>query len=75
MSATGHIHAGDPERSRRMQRVLAILAAGLAHSSMELTRRGRQCAAHSTIAELRARGYRIPRAVRVDGIYYYRLEA
>jgi hypothetical protein len=74
-TTTGRAHAADPDKSERMKFVLSVLADGLPHSTAECDGWGRYRAAHSTIHELRQRGYVIPKPTRKAGVYHYRLTA
>ncbi|MCB1908113.1 MAG: hypothetical protein KDH15_12125 [Rhodocyclaceae bacterium] len=58
--------------SKRLQRVLKVLADCREHTTMEIIQCARVCAVNSIIAELRANGIAI--CCRRDrGVYYYRL--
>lgn len=78
---TGHIHAADPAKSKRLQSVLeALRRAGPAGmTTRDLIRATGWCAVNSIAAELREAGYNIPPAecegIGEDGrrIYRYRL--
>lgn len=61
-------------RSPRLQRVLALLADGLPHSTRQIIRDAQVCAVNSAVAELRDNG--IPILCRKElGIYYYQIGA
>ena len=53
------MHKANLSRSPRLQRLLAALQDGRAHSTMELIREAGICAVNSAVAELRLNGYRV----------------
>ena len=58
--------------SKRLQRVMRVLADGQEHSTRDLIREADVCAVNSIVAELRANG--IPVASRCkSGVWLYRL--
>lgn len=63
------IHAAHPARSRRLLRVLRVLADGREHSSRDIQRRADTVAAGTCVSELRAAGYAVScrRTRRDDG--------
>ena len=67
------MHAASLNRSKRLQRVAALLADGREYSTLEIVDQARVPAVNTAIAELRANG--IPVAIRRDGrVCYYRRE-
>ncbi len=72
-SSTGGIHAARLERSARLQRVDALLADGLEHSTLEIIRRAHVCAVNTAVAELRTNGRRI-RCRQAGRVWYYRCQ-
>ena len=53
------IHAARIEHSERLRRVLALLADGAWHSTLDVVLGANVCAVNSCIAELRANGYEV----------------
>ena len=53
------MHAADPSRSRRLLRVLRVLADGREHSSRDIQERADTVAAGTCVSELRAAGYEV----------------
>ena len=66
------MHHARLKNSPRQQRVLAVLADGQEHSTMDLIRRADVCAVNSIVAELRANGIPV-RCRRQKNIWHYRL--
>lgn len=65
------MHSAKIDRSRRLQRVDALLADGNEYSTMQIVHTAQVCAVNSIIAELRDNGRAI--ACRRDKhIWYYR---
>jgi hypothetical protein len=65
------MHSAKIDRSKRLQRVDALLADGKEYSTMDIVHTAQVCAVNSIIAELRANGRAI--ACRRDKhIWYYR---
>lgn len=64
----GKIHAGNPERSGRLKRVLKFLQkrSSTGATTMEIIEICKVCAVNSIVAELRACGYRIDCETRVE---------
>ena len=71
------MHAARLDQSPRLQRVLATLADGQEHTTRDILKAAQVCAVNSTVAELRANGFRIVcrQEVTTDGrIWLYRLK-
>lgn len=68
------MHSACLARSRRLQRVLALLADGLPHSTRQIIQEAHVCAVNSVIAELRDNGINIACHQR-GRIFYYQIEA
>jgi len=66
------MHCASLAKSRRLQRVIALLADGGEHSTREVITRARVCAVNSAMAELRAAGIAVTCARR-GRYWYYRL--
>jgi biotin operon repressor len=60
--------------SPRLQRVLALLADGLPHSTRQIIQEAHICAVNSAVSELRDNGIPI-RCSKALGIYYYQIDA
>ncbi|PKP63247.1 MAG: hypothetical protein CVT86_05725 [Alphaproteobacteria bacterium HGW-Alphaproteobacteria-8] len=58
------MHAA-PLTSPRLQRVLAVLGDGRAHTTRDIVRRGRVMAVNACVAELRAHGAEISCTARI----------
>lgn len=56
------IHAARYSRSPRLQRVVSLMSDGRERSTREIQYRADVCNAHSCVAELRAQGFRFPKA-------------
>lgn len=74
----GIIHAAREGKSKRLQKVLSVLADHRPHSTWQIAQRTQSVAVHTDIAELRANGHTIETALRgctSEGkrIYTYRL--
>ena len=54
--ATGTIHAAKFDKSKRLQRTLAVLADHQPHTTWQIAQRTQSVAVHTDIAELRANG-------------------
>jgi hypothetical protein len=72
------MHAARPERSPRLQRVLAVLADGRARTTRQIVRQARVMAVSACIAELRQHGARIACWQEVDAKgrrrWWYRMD-
>lgn len=53
------MHAARLDRSPRLQRVLALLADGQPHSTLDIIRGAHVCAVNSIVAELRHNGFAV----------------
>ena len=75
--ATGRIHAGDPDKSARLRRVLGVLADGHEVSTLEIMREAQVCAVNSCVAELRVAGHtincRMGKGPSGGRVWFYRL--
>jgi len=69
------MNAANADRSERLQRVLYALKNWGTLSTRDIMRVANVCAVSACISELRANGYNIPPSERLNGNYYYRLEA
>ena len=70
------MNAANPDKSRRMQRVLRVLQRGREVSTMTIVREARVAAVNSIVAELRQAGHNITcqrRDRNGTRIWYYRL--
>lgn len=67
------IHAAKINTSRRLLRVLAMLADGKAYTTREIQLNAEVCNAHTCVSELRANGYEIECTCIRKGVYQYRL--
>lgn len=61
------------QTSERLQRVDALLADGLPHSTMEIIEAAHVCAVNSIIGELRENGRSI-HCQRVEDVWFYQME-
>lgn len=66
------MNAANPEKSRRLMRVLGVLSDGLAHSTLDLINQAQVCAVNSCVAELRQAGHQID-CQRRGSVWIYRL--
>lgn len=67
------MHAANADRSRRLLRVLGVLAAGAWVSSRELQSRADVCAPSTCVSELRANGHNIE-CRQVGRVWFYQLK-
>jgi hypothetical protein len=69
------MHAANPENSRRLLRVLGVLAGEAREfSTLELQQRAQVCAVGTCVSELRHKGHAI-NCRRAGGVFYYSLAA
>ena len=68
------MHAADPAKSKRLLRVLGVLADRQPHSTLDLLTQAQVCAVNSCVSELRAAGHVIECKRRGD-TWLYRLAA
>ncbi len=72
------MHAANPEKSKRLQRVLAVLRDRRWHTTWFISRRANVCAVNSIIGELRQAGHIIPpcrqEVIRGSRVFSYRWE-
>lgn len=72
------MHAARPDRSPRLQRVLAVLADGRARTTRQIVRQARVMAVSACVAELRRHGAEIACWQRVDSRgrrrWWYRMD-
>lgn len=66
------MNAADPNKSKRLLRVLGVLSDGQEHSTLDLLTSAQVCAVNSCIAELRQAGHLIDCDRRGD-VWFYRL--
>lgn len=66
------MNAADPNKSRRLLRVLGVLSDGQEHSTLALMTNAQVCAVSACISELRAAGHLID-CQRRGGVWFYRL--
>lgn len=66
------MNAADPNKSRRLLRVLGVLSDGQEHTTLDLMTRAQVCAVSACISELRAAGHVID-CERRGPHWFYRL--
>ena len=66
------MNAANPDKSRRLMRVLGVLSDGREHSTLDLIANAQVCAVNSCVSELRVAGHDIPCERRGD-TWFYRL--
>lgn len=64
------MNAANPDKSRRLLRVLGVLSDGQPHSTLDLINQAQVCAVNSAVAELRQAGYDI-RCERRGDVWSY----
>lgn len=69
------IHAANPDKSRRLMRVLGVLSDRQPHSTLDLVTQAQVCAVNSCVSELRAAGHQIECKRRGDVWTYVLREA
>ena len=67
------MHAAKVEKSKRLQRVLALLKTGHIYTTRQIIKAARVCAVNSIISELRENGFDIECRRIAKGIYTYQL--
>ena len=67
------MHAATPDKSDRLQRVIAFLSDASPHSTMEIVIGANVMAVSAAISELRTHGYDIA-CWRKDDVWYYRMD-
>lgn len=71
------MHAADPTKSARLQRVLALMLDGRERSTLDIQTGAKVCAVNSCASELRAAGYTIhcrQEMTDTGRVWYYRME-
>lgn len=71
------IKYANADKSKRLQRVLGVLADGCRHSTLAIIRRARVCAVNSIAAELRMNGHKISckrEGGPANAVWYYQLQ-
>jgi hypothetical protein len=68
------IHAANPDKSRRLLRVLGVLSDRQEHSTLDLITQAQVCAVSACVSELRSAGHKIECKRRGD-VWHYRLAA
>lgn len=71
------MHYARLDKSKRLQRLLSVLADGEEHTTMDIIRKASICAVNSAVSELRRNGYNVLcrslGVVEDSRIYGYRL--
>lgn len=66
------MNAANPDRSKRLLRLLGVLSDRQPHSTLDLIRKAKVCAISAAVSELRAAGHRIA-CKRTGSVWVYRM--